>query len=87
MWCFDSAGPWTCLLSANCADEIECTHHGEHARGRGGSKPIIVAERDEMRLDEPISWLGLAVGPFRQSLAAVLVLRPAWNVLTLFAVH
>src|SRR5262249_62388440 len=24
------------------------------------------------------NWLGLAVGPFRQSLAAVLVLRPAW---------
>src|SRR6516165_4978484 len=35
-------------------DEIERTHHGEYARGRGGGKPIIVAERDEMRLDEAV---------------------------------
>ncbi len=39
---------------ADRADEIESAHHGEHARRRRRGQAVVVAQRDEMGLDQPV---------------------------------
>jgi hypothetical protein len=58
-----------------------------HDYGLAATTAASVARHDGRVRFRRNDRLRLAVGPLRQSLAPVLVLRSAWTVLTLFAVH